>query len=109
MRNMSMKKGLVKNTRIIIEQLHHRFIQICVMNNLTGAIGQPISIPHIHFQFTPAKSTWTIQHLQYPLRLAYATTFHGCIDKTIIDSRSKVFAHGQLYTSILCVHNQNDT
>lgn len=79
------------------------------MNNLTGAIGQPISIPHIHFQFTPAKSTWTIQHLQYSLRLAYATTFHGCIDKTIIDSRSKVFAHGQLYTSISCVHNQNDT
>ena len=113
MRNMSVKKGLVKNARVIIEQLHHRFVQVRIMNNLTGALGEAISIPRIRFEFTPANSSWTIQRLQYPLRLAYASTFHGCVgltlDKSAVDSRSDVFAHGQLYTSISRVRNRNDT
>ena len=74
MRNMSVKKGLIKNAQVIIDQLHHCFIRVHVMNNLTGILGEPISLPHIHFEFMPLRLTWTIQ------RLAYATTFqcfHG--------------------------------
>ena len=113
MRNMSIKKGLVKNMRLIIEWLHHQFIQIRIMNNLTGALNQPMCIPRICFEFTPARSTWTIQRLQYPLWLAYTTTFHGCVgltlDRTVIDMQSDVFTHGQLYTSISHVRNRTDT
>ena len=61
MRNMSVQKGLVKNARLIIEELHHRFIQVRVINNLTGTINDPICIPRIRFEFTPLHSSWTIQ------------------------------------------------
>jgi hypothetical protein len=113
MRNMSVKKGLVKNARLIIEHLHHRFIQVRVINNLTGTISDPLCIPRIRFEFTPAHCSWTVHRIQFPLRLAYATTFHGCVgltlDKTVLDTRTDVFTHGQLYTSLSRVRNRTDT
>jgi hypothetical protein len=110
---MSVKKGLVKNARLIIEQLHRRFIQVRLINNLTGDISDPLCLPRIRFEFTPPKSSWTIHRIQFPLRLAYATTFHGCVgltlDKTVLDTRTDVFTHGQLYTSLSRVRNRTDT
>ena len=35
---MFVKKVLIKNARLIIHRLHHRFIQVRIINNLTGAI-----------------------------------------------------------------------
>lgn len=110
---MSVKKGLVKNARLIIEDLHHRFIQVRVINNLTGDISDPLCIPRIRFEFTPIHCSWTVHRVQFPLRLAYATTFHGCVgltlDKTVLDTRSDVFTHGQLYTSLSRVRNRAHT
>jgi hypothetical protein len=110
---MSVKKGLVKNARLIIERLHRRFIEVRLINNLTGDISEPLSLPRIRFEFTPPNSSWTIHRIQFPLRLAYATTFHGCVgltlDKTVLDTRTDVFTHGQLYTSLSRVRNRNDT
>jgi hypothetical protein len=113
MRNMSVQKGLVKNTRLIIEQLHHRFIQVRVINNLTNTISDPLCIPRIRFEFTPNNCSWTVTRIQFPLRLAYATTFHGCVgltlDKTVLDTCRDVFTHGQLYTSLSRVRNRTNT
>ena len=113
MRNMSVEKGLVKNARLIIEQLHHRFIQVRVINNLTDTISDPLCIPRIRFEFTPDHCSWTVHRIQFPLRLAYATTFHGCVgltlDKTVLDTRTDVFTHGQLYTSLSRVRNRTHT
>lgn len=113
MRNMSVQKGLVKNTRLIVEQLHHRFVQVRVINNLTGQIGDPLCIPRIRFDFTPPNCSWSVSRIQFPLRLAYATTFHGCVgltlDKTVLDTRTDVFTHGQLYTSLSRVRNRAHT
>jgi hypothetical protein len=110
---MSVKKGLVKNARVIIEELHHRFIQVRVINNLTGEIGDPLSIPRIRFDFTPVNCSWSVSRVQFPLRLAYATTFHGCVgltlDRTVLDTRTDVFTHGQLYTSLSRVRNRAHT
>lgn len=41
-KHVSQKKGLVKNAQLIIKQLPCWFIQIHVMNNLTGALNEPI-------------------------------------------------------------------
>ena len=113
MRNMSVQKGLVKNARLIVEQLHHRFIQVRLINNLTGHLSEPLCLPRIRFEFSPPKSSWTVQRIQFPLRLAYASTFHGCVgltlDRTVLDTRTDVFTHGQLYTSLSRVRNRADT
>ena len=104
MRNMSVQKGLVKNARVIIERLHRRYIKVCVINNWTGELGNIHCIPQIRFEFTPLCASWTVHCLQFPLRLAYASTFNGCqgltLDKTVLDLQTEVFAHGQLYTAL---------
>ncbi|KZT55126.1 hypothetical protein CALCODRAFT_437642, partial [Calocera cornea HHB12733] len=50
---------------------------------------------------------------QLPLRLAYATTFNSCqgltLDRTVLDCRTDVFAHGQLYTALTRVRTQQDS
>ena len=104
MRNMSVEKGLVKNARVIIERLHWRHIEVHIINNWTGELGDIHCIPQIWFEFTPLRASWTVHHLQFPLQLTYASTFNGCqgltLDKTVLDLWTEVFAHGQLYTAL---------
>lgn len=113
MRNMSVQKGLVKNARLTIVRLHQRYIEVRVINNRTGELGDIHCLPRIRFDFTPPRASWTVQRLQYPLRLAYSTTFNGCqgltLDKTVLDLRSQVFAHGQLYTALSRVRVRGDS
>jgi hypothetical protein len=112
MRNLSVRKGLVKNSRVIIRDLHRRFIQVQVIDNRTNTLGDVHCIPRIRFQFNPAYSSWTVQRVQFPLRLAYACTFNSCVgltlDKTVVDQRTPVFAHGQLYTALSRVRTRAD-
>ena len=102
--NMSIQKGLVKNVRLIVQQLHRRYVEVRAINNRTGQLGDTQCIPRIRFEFTPPRASWTVHRLQFPLRLAYATTFNGrqglTLDKTILDLRCDVFAHSQLYTAL---------
>jgi hypothetical protein len=111
MRNMSMGKGLVKNARVIVERLLRHIIYVRVINNLTGVLEEPVAIPRIRFEFSPKWTSWTVQRIQFPLRLAYATTYHGCVgltlDRTVIDLRTPVFAHGQLYTALSRVRHRD--
>jgi hypothetical protein len=81
------------------------------MNNRTGQLGDIHCIPRIRFSFEPPRSSWTIERLQLPLRLAYGCTFHGCVgltmDKTVVDCRHPTFTHGQLYTALSRVRHRS--
>jgi hypothetical protein len=113
MRNMSVRHGLVKNARLIVLHLHRRFIEVRVINNRTGQLGDIHCIPRIRFEFTPSRASWTVHRLQFPLRLSYATTFNGSqgltLDKTVLDLRCEVFAHGQLYTALSRIRCRGDS
>ena len=113
LRNLSVRNGLVKNARVVVRQLHRRFVEVQVIDNRTSQLGACHCIPRIRFEFSPAHSSWTIQRLQLPLRVAYACTFHGCVgltlDKTVLDLRTPVFAHGQLYTALSRVRCRQDS
>src|SRR5437764_6315201 len=69
-------------------------------------------LPRINFEFQPRFCPWTVQRRQFPLRLAYATTFNSCqgltLDGAILDIRVPVFAHGQLYTALSRVRSRHD-
>ena len=39
MRNLSVRKGLVENARVVIQGLYRRFVKIRVINNRTGCLG----------------------------------------------------------------------
>ena len=113
MRNMSVRKGLVKNARVVVRELHRRFIEVQVIDNRSNSLGELHCIPRIRFEFSPAHASWTVQRMQFPLRVAYACTFNGCVgltlDKTVLDLRTPVFAHGQLYTALSRVRSRFDS
>ena len=112
MRNLSIDDGLVKNARVQIVSLHPNVVQVRLLQGTirprapgAGQTDLPtFYLPRITFEFQPRRSNWTIQRRQFPLRLAYATTFNSCqgltLDRVVLDLTRPVFAHGQLYTSL---------
>ena len=81
-RNLSIKNGLVKNARVIIEQLHQYTVVVSLLPLQTLVLlsnnGRTFPFSRINFEFNPQRSSWTILWRQLPLRLAYATTFNSC-------------------------------
>jgi hypothetical protein len=73
---------------------------------------QNYCIPHITFEFRPLNANFIIHRKQFPLRLAYAVTFNSCqgltLRQVVLDLRTDVFAHGQLYTALTRVRSQSD-
>ncbi|CAG8811436.1 11804_t:CDS:2, partial [Racocetra persica] len=113
MRNISIEKGLVKNSRVMITKLGRRLIEVTLLNNnQPNHTLETCLLPRINFYFQPDHCSWTVYRKQFPLRLAYSTTFNSSqgltLDRIIIDLRTHVFAHGQLYTAISRVKNKDD-
>lgn len=118
MRNLDVSKGLVKNARVRIIGLHSRVVEVALMReNFDPTSNQRYIeerhfIPRISFSWKPGRFPFTVLRKQFPLRLAYATTFNSCqgltLAKAMIDLRVEVFAHGQLYTALSRVRNRND-
>jgi hypothetical protein len=69
-----------------------------------GLSPETFCIPCITFEFQPCYASWLVVQKQYPLQLAYATTFNSAqgliLDCTILDLQIDVFAHRQLYTAV---------
>lgn len=58
-------------------------------------------VPRINFSFHPNRPSWTVNRRRFPLRLAYATTFHGrqglpALASTALDLRTDPFTRGQV-------------
>lgn len=121
MRNYSMEKGLVKNVRVQIVTLLPNVIQVrplrrnqLQLHTRERQEEEPSTyyVPRIAFEFKPQRCNWTVQRRQFPLRLAYGTTFNSCqgltLDRVVLDLRIPVFAHGQLYTSLSRIRSRSD-
>ena len=111
MRNISIDSGLVKNARVIVRQLLDHLVEVETLPTASNAYrSTKFLLPRILFEFQPKYCPWTIQRRQFPLRLAYATTFNSCqgltLDRAVIDMRVPVFAHGQLYTALSRVRSR---
>jgi len=113
MRNLSLDKGLVKNTRCVVTHLGRRLITVRILRGAaTSAVceEEDILIPRINFTCTISASKYTLLRKQFPLAPAYATTFNSCqgltLDRVIIDLTRPVFSHGQLYTALSRVRHR---
>jgi hypothetical protein len=105
MRNLSVDSGLVKNARVIIRRLSRHVVEVETLpSEVNSYTAGRFLLPRINFEFQPKGCPWTVQRRQFPLRLAYATTFNSCqgltLDRAVIDIRVPTFAHGQLYTAL---------
>jgi len=109
MRNLDIDEGLVKNRRVLITKLLQNAIEVQLID--TNSSRTSFCIPRISFEFQPPGRDFTVQRRQFPLRLAYATTFNSCqgltLDKVVLDLREDVFTHGQLYTAISRVRHRS--
>ena len=110
-RNLSLEQGLVKNTRVLIEEVGRYTV---VVRTLTQGIYsmQRHALPRINFEFVPSWSNYTVCRRQFPLRLAYATTFNSCqgltLSRVVVDVSHQPFTHGQLYTCLSRVRCSDD-
>ncbi|THH18147.1 hypothetical protein EW146_g2793 [Bondarzewia mesenterica] len=97
--NLAVDKKLVHNARVEVVALRQRSIDVRVIGS-----DEIHSLPRILFSFNPPYSSWTVNCRQFPLRIAYATTFNSCLgltlDRIVVDIRTSIFAHGQLYTAL---------
>ncbi|KAF8549724.1 hypothetical protein OG21DRAFT_1364809, partial [Imleria badia] len=98
-RNLCIQKGLVHKAHIIMTSVHRHFIEVWFPDN-----PESHCIPHISFNFSPPGSDWTVTQKQFPLHLAYTTTFNGrqglTLARSALDLCIDLFAHGQLYTAL---------
>jgi len=114
MRNLSLENGQAKNARVVRKKLLEKVIKIELVQTSVyeESRRRTYHLPRIKFEFQPRFCSWIIQQKQFPLRLAYATTFNSCqgltLDCAIIDLRVSPFTHGQLYTGIARVRHQDD-
>ena len=69
-RNLSIENGLVKNARVIIEQLHQYSVVVRLLPFHTSILlsnrGRTFPFSRINFEFNPQRSSWTILRRQLP-------------------------------------------
>ena len=69
-RNLSIENGLVKNARVIIEQLHQYSVVVRLLPFQTSILlsnrGRTFHFSRINFEFNPQRSSWTILLRQLP-------------------------------------------
>ena len=113
LRNFSVDRGLVKNTRVVITGIGQRLITVRRLTPLGGGSfsgHNDILLPRITFKEV-LPSGHTLLRRQFPLAAAYASTFHSCQGLTLdcvgIDLTTPVFTHGQLYTALSRVRNRD--
>jgi hypothetical protein len=114
MRNFSIDKGLVKNSRVIITSLGRHLIAVKKLNTIgnEGVVdNEELLIPRITFTFS-LESGHTLIRRQFPLALAYASTFNSCqgltLDAIGCDLTTPAFSHGQLYTALSRIKKRQD-
>lgn len=111
MRNISPRQGLVKNLRVVVESIGKHSVLVRKIDS-SPPDRQLYALTRIFFEFIPRRANYTVVRRQFPLRLAYATTFNSCqgltLDKVALDTRKQPFSHGQLYTALSRVRKAED-
>jgi len=122
MRNLDISQRLVKHSRVIVRKIQRHIIEVELLPSSHSILTLPeyllsttpskiFPLPRINFEFQPSGYPWTVCRRQFPLRLAYATTFNSCqgltLSRTVLDGRVPVFAHGQLYTALTRVRSRS--
>jgi hypothetical protein len=101
LRNLDIIRGLCNGTRLIVHRLHEHVIDAEI---ITGACkGNRVLIPRIKLAPSDTSLPFTLQRIQFPLRLSYCMTVNKSqgqtFDRLGIFLPDPVFSHGQLYVA----------
>jgi hypothetical protein len=79
MRSLSVEKGLVKNVRVRVVEPHRHIVLVELLRDRSASVANRFFyLPRVNFDFQPRQTSWTAERRQFPLQLAYATTFNSC-------------------------------
>ena len=101
LRNLDIRKGLCNGTRLIIRRLHRHVIDAEILTR--SGKGERVLIPRIKLAPSDVALPFTLQRIQFPVRLPYSMTINKSQGQTFnklgIFLESPVFSHGQLYVA----------
>jgi len=102
MRNLAPSNGVCNGTRGIVTQLSNTVVEIRLISG--SHAGEKFFVPRIKMNSTKVDIPFTMQRLQFPLRLAFAMSINKSQGQSVqhvgLDLRSPVFTHGQFYVGI---------
>lgn len=109
-RNLNPKKGLCNGTRMIVRDLHQRFITCKVVSD--SHKGDIVFIPRIDIAPSDSNLPFILKRRQFPIIPAFAVTINKSQGQTYdtvgIHLNEPVFCHGQLYVALSRSRNRQN-
>lgn len=106
LRNYSRRDNLMNNAPVTIVSISRRLVVVKNIDN------KQFCIPRLSFKFTLPSMNFSVIRVQFPLALAYATSFNKSQSLTFrrigLDLRGEVFCHGHLYTALSRIPRRTD-
>jgi hypothetical protein len=101
---------LANNSRVQVTNARTHSVEVITMGDNEG---QTARIPRIILKFRmPYGKSYQLMRRQFPLRLAYPTTYNKShsqtLSKNLLDITSPPFSHGQLYIALSHVQDYNN-
>uniref|UniRef100_A0A0L8IGX7 DNA helicase Pif1-like 2B domain-containing protein n=1 Tax=Octopus bimaculoides TaxID=37653 RepID=A0A0L8IGX7_OCTBM len=101
LRNLSIGERLCNGTRMEVQRLHEHCVEASLVTGSNR--GRTVRIPRIKLSLSDANIAFTLNRLQFPIRLAYSMTINKAqgqtFEKVGIHLPQPVFSHGQLYVT----------
>ena len=113
LRNLDHSKHLMNGTRLVVVRIKKNIV--IVRHAIATAKhrgNEEFVIPRIRFSLLIGGQESRIIRMQFPLRPAFAITIHksqaSTMERTVVDLRTGVFDHGQLYVALSRVCSPDD-
>ena len=114
LRNLDPENGLQNGSRMTVRHVNasRRLVSVCHSQDSHRRDAPIFLIPRIVFPFKVGGFDVQITRKQFPIRLSYGITIHksqaSTLDRVVIDLRTGIFDHGQLYVALSRVRNRKD-
>jgi hypothetical protein len=103
LRNFDVKAGHCNGTRYIIKEIRKYSLELEKLSASNHDVHGTLELPRIPMGYNPKDMPMSMQRLQFPIKLAFAVTFHRSQGQSVehcgILLPRDVWTHGQIYVA----------